>query len=238
MAHQSTAPVRTQYGWRWVLVAVAVVSWLSIGCNPSTLSFLLLPWVDNKIEPDYKLFAKENELTLAILSNFSEPHWQPELAPAEAEIAERLAQFFRKRCQDNKHKIKIVPQTDVKAAHLKLLADGGMTPVALGKKVKADYVLDLNIQSFSLYQKDSYPRMYRGNADIQMSLHKIEVKDEDHKVFHKLYRVDYSGGKAPIMASDSNPQQFRDLFVTKIARDVSKMFVSYPPEEREIVPFE
>jgi hypothetical protein len=226
----------TRQSYRWLLVAFGFLSWISIGCNPATISWMLMPWMDNKIDPEYKLFAKDKELTLVITSNFRHSHFEPELIGADIELGDKLAQFFRKRCQENKHKLKIVPQAEVRSQQLKLLAGGGSSPLELGKHFKADYVLELDIRSFSIYEKNSFPKMFRGVSEITVNLHKVEDKDGEHLPFMREFRAEYPGSNRPIDASSTNPSSFRNLFLTKIARDVSKMFIAFPQEER--VPFE
>ena len=95
---KQTLPARSQYGWRWLLVLLGGVSWLSIGCNPQSLSMMLMPFNgDNSVEPEYKLFVKDKEIALAIVSNFARPEIHPDLQAADAELAEQVATAFRKR---------------------------------------------------------------------------------------------------------------------------------------------
>ncbi len=77
MAHQS------RYGWRWALVLCGGLAWLSIGCSPQSLTMFLLPFDDNKKEPDYKLFpdkkffAEGPEIKLVVLANFARTELRP-----------------------------------------------------------------------------------------------------------------------------------------------------------------
>jgi hypothetical protein len=230
---RQTSSTGSRYGWRWFLVLIGGLSWVSIGCNPQSLSMLLMPFNgDNSVEPEYKLFAKDKEITLAILSNFARPEIHPDLQAADAELAEQVASAFRKRCAENKNKIKIVPYAQVRSQQLKQqLAGGDSSPVEIGKNLKAEYVLDLTINSFSLYEKNYHPPMYRGNANIAVNLYKVEVKDDVHKVFGKEYPRIFPGGSGPIDASSMSPSLFRGTFLLNVANDISKMFLAYSPDE-------
>jgi hypothetical protein len=138
---------------------------------------------------------------------------------------------MRERCNANKHKLNIVPYAEGRSLQIKQQVEGNPNPLEIGRKLKADYVLDMNIQSFSLYEKRSNPPLFRGEAEIAISLFKVEVKDGDHKVF---FKGDYrgEGSPTPFDAGTTSPATFRAGFLSKMARDISKMFIAYPQTER------
>ena len=216
----------------WTLVAVGCLAWLSIGCSPASLSMLLMPFSDNKIDPEYKLFAASKELKLVILSNFSNPEFREDVLAAENELADRVAEYMRKRCTENSHKIKIVSQVEVRNFQQKEGTTGDLFAKEVGKKFKADYVLDLNIQSMNLYEKNTFPKMFRGTTQIAVSLYKIDGKDGEQKPFSKLIQSEYPGARGPIPADNSSASAFRNLFLTKVSRDLTKLLIAFPPEER------
>jgi hypothetical protein len=224
---------RSRYGWRWILILIGGLAWVSIGCSPQTLSVFLMPFTDNNTPPEYKLFAADKEITLAVVTNFARPEIHPDLQAADAELAELVAQAFRKRCTDNKHKIKIVPIAQVRSQELRQreLAGGELSGVEIGKNLKADFVLELTINSVSLYEKNTYPPMYRGKTDIAVNLYKVDVKDGEHKVFAREYPRIFPAGSGPIDANSMSPTMFRRGFLMKVANDVAKMFIAYPPDE-------
>ena len=220
------------YRWRWLFVLVASGSWLSLGCSPQSLSLFLLPFVDTKEQPEYKLFAADKELTLAVLSNFAEKQFQPEYLPADNELADHVSNALRKRCQENKHVLKIVPQAEVRSYQLKQLSEGGLSPLEVGKKFKADYVLDMTIETFTLYQKDSFPKMYEGSSRIKMNLYHVKAKDDDKLVWNKLVTTKYSGSRAiPIEVGNSNPTDFRQMYMRRLGRDISRLLIAFPADE-------
>lgn len=227
---------KLQFGWRWTWALVGCLSWFTVGCNPQTLSMLFMPFTDSNVQPEYKLFGTDKEITLAILSNFDSPEIHPDLQPADAELAEQMGQAIRKRCADNKHKIKIVPYAQVRSEYFKQRTSGdGSGPVELGKNLKADYVLDLTIKSFSLYEKGYIPPMYRGKTDVIVNLYKVKDKDGEHKVFTREFPRLFPARSGPIDAGNATPSAFRTAFVGKVANDIAKMFLAYPPEENRVL---
>ena len=221
----------SRYGWRWMLVLGAAFAWLSIGCSPQTISYFILPFMDNNNQPECKALAAEKEFTLVILSNFSDPPFKQEYAPAAHELAEQVGVGLRKRCVANKQTVKIVPQLEVRNHYTKLLSeDGDLSPVSIGKKFKADYVLDLTIDRFSLYQEKS--PLYQGTARIGVKLYQVNPKDGEHLVFPTTYLGNYTGRRGVILDVGSmNPADFRQMFMRKMGQELSRYFVPYSQDE-------
>jgi hypothetical protein len=222
----------SRYRWRWALPVFGLLTWLSLGCSPQSLSMLMKPFGSDRADPKFKMFTSDKEVNLVILTNFTQPDLRPETAPIETELAEKVTQFVQSRCQENKHKVKIVPSAQVRSYMLKQLADGEFSPVEAGKHFKADFVLDLEIQSCELYEKKSHRQLYNGKAEIGVRLYKMHVKDGDRKVFSEDYHGAYPGELGPKDASSMTTTQFRGIFLNIMARDISKMFIAYPDQER------
>ena len=232
---KQTLPAQSHYGWRWLLVLIGMLAWVSIGCNPQFISMALRPFDDGKVPPDYPLFAGDKEITLAIVTNFARPETNPDLQAADADLAEQVASAIRQRCKENKHKLKIVPHAQVRGQQLKQQQRDATSPVELGKSLKADFVLDLTINSLTLYEKNYHPQMYRGRADIAVNLYKVEVKDESHKVFSKEFRRIHPRDSPPIDAGSSSASSYRSLFLVKVASDISRMFIAFDEKEKKVM---
>ncbi len=230
----------SRYGWRWMLVLSGFLAWCSIGCNPATFGFL---FPENHIQPEHKIFKGEKqylvmgekEVTMAVLCHFSEPQLRQELTGADVELAELVTQTLRKNAQENSHKLKIVPITEVRGYYHKQLATRDVNKIELGKHFKADYVLEITVGAMTLYEKNTYPAMFRGNTDIIVDLYDVNSKETNRKVFDKNFHVQYPGARGPIDAGTANPSQFRGLFLTRIANDISKLFIEYPRTERHVM---
>ena len=224
----------TRYGWRWLLVLTGVLAWVSIGCNPQSISMLMMPFQgDGGIDPEYKMFVKDKEVTLAIVTNFARPEIHPDMQGADIELAEQLSMAFRKRCEENKHKLKLIPTAQVRANQLKQQLDGGdYSAPGLGAGLKADFVLDLRVNSFSLYEKGNISKMFRGNTDISINLYQVNPKDGEHRVFSKEFRRIHPRDSGPIDAGSLSVTGYRNMFAATVASDIVKMFVSYSPDDK------
>src|SRR5437763_10556375 len=89
---------------------------LVVGCSPQALNFLLMPFVDDKIPPKCKLVSPEKkELTVAIVSTFTNLETRPEMLPVDSDLSERLATEMRKRAGANKEKLKFIATSKVRS---------------------------------------------------------------------------------------------------------------------------
>jgi hypothetical protein len=221
-----------RYGWRWLVVLIGFSAWVSLGCNPQSLSMLLMPFQgENLTEPEYKLFAKDKEITLAIACNFAKADIRPDMQGSDIELAEQISAAFRKYCEERKHKLKLIPIAQVRSTYVKQQLDAGdPSPRNLGAVLKADYVLDLTVNSFSLYEKGNISKMYRGNADISINLYKVDAKEGEH--FGKDYQRTHPRSDIPIDSSAYSVTAYRNLFAKVIADDIVKVFIAYPPDDR------
>ncbi len=205
-------------------------AWLSAGCNPATLNFLVAPFVDNRIPAKCKLACKDKEVAVAVVANFGYFETRPELMSFDSELSERLIQKIRKRCADNKEKIKFVPLARVKSVLSQDTGDS-LSRQEIGKKLKADYVINLEITEVKLFEKGSFNQLFRGNTEINVTVIDVDKPRGEGTMLQEIYRCEYPGSKGPIDVSGSSIPQFRTMFLDKIARDLSRFFTAYPPDE-------
>jgi hypothetical protein len=212
------------------LFLLLALAWCSIGCNPSTLNFLLMPFVDDKVPPACKLTDNDKEVTVAILCTFASIETIPELLPVDNMLAERLAHEMRIRCKLNKEKIAFVP-----AARVRSLVNQypDISLHKLGEKLKADYVIALEINSMTLYEKGSYQRLFRGSTEISVTAIDVSKPAGEGTILNEPYRRKYPGAaNGPIDVAGSSEIEFRNLFINKVAQELARYFVAYPAEVR------
>ena len=209
-----------------ILLLLTGLACFVVGCNPQALSMLVMGFSDNKVDLDYKLFAEpKKEVKLVIPSNFAQEGIQ---LREESSVGRhgtgrpaRCAIISGKRCEENKHKLKIVPQTEVRNFHLKEMSTGELSdPIEIGKHFKASYVLDLSIQSLKLYEPNSYPKMFRGNIQIAIE---CCTRSMPRKAIRRCSTNPISASNIPPHAARStrgsmNLAFFRGPYLNKVAR--------------------
>jgi hypothetical protein len=223
----TAATTKRKPAWRWLLLPAFL--WASIGCNPGALSMLLMPFVDDKIDPPCKLAVKGKEVTVCVLTNFAGLETRSDVIPAEAELPELVAQQLLKRTKENKEKVKIIPPHRTRSYAQNR---DGRSLQDIGNQLKADYVVVLEIQDMTLYEKNSSNMLYRGNVDMLVRVIDTKKPDGESAVFHEHYRGEYPGSAGPMDASEMSLPQFRARFLNKVAADVARFFTAYPSDDR------
>jgi hypothetical protein len=211
---------------RWRLTALLILTGLCMGCNPLTVPFFLLLGADPKLDPDFKFTPPEKEkyVKLLILTS-SALETRPEFLRADQELGGLVAQKLQDGFKQNKEKVLILPAHRVqrfKDEHPNWQALG---PDEVAKHFGADYVIDLEIESLSLYEPGSQNTLYRGRAEISVSVIDLHKPDEN-PVYRKEYSTEYPRAR-PVLVEGSNPQQFRLGFLTRIATDISWLFTAH-----------
>lgn len=233
MAHFSSEPARARLLLKWTfrtllaclpLVSMAILS----GCNPAALAMMLMPFVDDREPPRCKLTAPREDKTIAIVTWFgnSEMQLYSELVPTDNELSEKLAKILRDRYQTNNDRIKIVPNAQVRVYQNKVTAKT-WSPAVLGKNVKADYVIALEINRLSLHERGNM--LLRGSTEIAVKVYDVAKPAGEQVIFEDIYSRTYPKDN-PI--DSSSVMQFRSIFLTHVARELSRWFAAYPHDER------
>ncbi len=217
---------------RWFLAGLFAAA-LCGGCDPATLSYFLLP--ETKDAPELRRLAsddKKKEVKVAILTH-TELETRPELIQADRQLAEYLAKQLRERCAENREKVTIIPTRRVeeyKSAHPRW-----HDPLEVGRELKVDYVIYLEINSMSLYEKGSSNLMYRGRASVSVAL--VDVNHPDETPEQTEISSEYpSEARGPLDASmDTSPMQFRAAFLNYLAKRLSWCFTGHRKREEKFV---
>jgi hypothetical protein len=218
---------------RWAAVIFGTLV-MGIGCNPAMMLGVLMP--DEKIPPRVALESHKKETTLVVMASFARPldaEFQPELHSVDRELAERLAQHIKKRFDDNRNKIKIVPYYQV-TGYLNKTPSGNLLPKAdIAKHFKADFLVHLEINSMSFYEK-GYRQMFRGQAEINVSVFD-PTADAGGLIFQEIYTKLYpESGPRDAGGQDASFNVFRAMFLDHMADDLSCWFAAHPKEKHHM----
>lgn len=217
--------------WKWTLLLLGAL-WVSFGCGPVTLFYFLSPFSDDRIPPKCKLAASK-EVTVCILTSFAMLETRPEALRADDELAELFAQQLRKRCQENKEKIKVVPPAKVR--DYKRQADFATRSMHdIGKHFQADYVISLEINNLGIYEKGSNHSLFRGNTELNIQVVDVNKPAGEGTILTEPYQRQYPTNN-PRDVSEMSPTQFRNLFLNAVAADLCRMFTAYPKEQRLVI---
>jgi hypothetical protein len=218
-------------GWKWTAFILGSL-WAAIGCTPGTLTGLLMPFADDKVPPVCKL-AKKQEVTVCIVTNFATLETRLDTVPAANELSELFAQQLRKRAEENKEKIRVLPPGKTRS-YASAADFTGRTLQDIGKQCKADYVISLEITNLELYERRSSQMLYHGNADINIQVVDVTKPAGEGAIYTEAFRREFPRG-GPRDASDMSAAQFRLMFLNAVAGDLTRMFTAYSSDQRNMI---
>lgn len=205
-----------------------LVSLASIGCTPATLWWLTKG--DGKTPAAYPLAAKKDKekVTVVILPTAS-PTLGIDFAGVDREIATMFGRRLVEESKTDRRPIEVIEQAKLD----KFLASNPnwkvLPPGEISKQLGADYLLDMSVDSISLFQSQYGREAYSGKAQI-----KVVVYDSDSPSTVKNEYVHTAAAPAKDVNGGS-PAQYRQWFVERIGIELAFKHVSHAPE-RDLSP--
>jgi hypothetical protein len=216
---------------RRILAGLFLAATLCTGCNIMALPFFLLPGMEPKHDAKCKLAPKEKGKDVKVLLlTTTGLETRPEFLRVDRELSRKLCQVLGDGFKKNKEKIQVVPTSKLDRYKDEHPNWHGQAPAEIGEHFGADYVVSLEINSLSLYEQGSVNTLFRGHADISIDVVDVH-KPAEGPIYKEEYRCEYPRTKGPIPASDSNVAQFRELFLSRVARELSWRFTSHEVDE-------
>jgi hypothetical protein len=212
------------------LTGLVALATLCAGCNIMALPFFLIPGMEPMHEPMCKLAPgkKDDHVKVVILASTGLEN-RSELVRADRELSSLLVRQLQEAFKKNKEDVSVVSATKVekyKDDHPDWQSE---SPAAIGKHFHADYVVELDIESLTLYKEGSARTIFQGHAKIAVSV--IDVhKPGDDPIFKHPYRCEFPKDR-PIFSMDSDAEQFRYEFMRTIAREICWYFAKHPMED-------
>ena len=217
---------------RVLAASLCLAASLGAGCNLISLPFFLFS-PEPKKDAMLKRIAsedKEKEVKMVVIC-YSGLETRPEFIQADRQLAELLTKHLKDLFEYNKEKVKVVSPRKVeeyKSNHPDWHQN--LEPAQIGKHFNADYVAFLDMNSMALFEKGSVNSMYRGRADITVTLVDVNKPDDypDRKEFTQVFPGE---AKGPIPVGDVTVNQFRAMFLDSVARRLAWYFTAHPTDK-------
>lgn len=164
-----------------LLAAALLVSFAGVGCNPISLAYFLFRG-DQKAPAEVPLVPKEGkkEVTVAVLVMASNP--PIEFVGIDRDLAAAVGRKIAEQTKDSKHPMRVIDRS--KLDKLKKNPEYAAMSVAdIGKAVGADYVVELNVVSVSLYEPGTGKLMYMGTATVEGAVYDTATGEQSAKYF-------------------------------------------------------
>ncbi|MFO0880020.1 MAG: hypothetical protein U0840_21960 [Gemmataceae bacterium] len=205
---------------------------LGSGCDPAALTYFVLP--EQRIEAKMKHLAsedKEKEPKVVILT-WGGLETRSEFIGIDRQLSEMLGVQLRKLAEDSKERLAVVPSRKVEEFKNANPSWRGMDLNEIGRRFNADHVIYLEVNSLSLYEPGSANMLMRGRISLNVTLADVKKPDDAHP--QEPFTCIYPGDAPGAVPADNEAQkmQFRQAFMTHVARKLSQYFSNYPRQER------
>jgi hypothetical protein len=215
---------------RWLLRGALIGGFVAcFGCNPMLFPMFLQG--ESFEAPTLKRLAKQDkkEVTVVILVS-SRLDARQELMNVNRELGRKTVEQLRELTKAHDDKLVVVEPGKVDrylASHpgLREKLEPDELAEQLKTDLKADYIIDIEINSLSLYEGTH--ELLRGRGDIHVTLINTNDLDDRHdKDIRSLYPKETSG---PVMAdSETNVLDFRSKFLDTVAKTIAYCFCDHP----------
>jgi len=202
------------------------------GCNLLSMPFFLMSGMDPQHEPKCKLASddKKKEIKVVILAS-SGLETRPEFLRVDRELSTQLARQLQQAFKDNKEKVTVVSPVQVEKYKDEHPQWRALEVAEIGKHFGANYVIDLEMDELSLYEPGSGNQLFRGKANISVSVVDVSKPDDEPKWKDTYTKVYPSDARGAVPASDGNAQQFRQRFLAQVAKELSWSFTAHPTSD-------
>lgn len=203
------------------------------GCGDmGTLAYFLTP--EQPVEAKIKHLASDNpkkEPRVLIIA-YGGCETRRECQHADRTLCEILTKQLKALAQTNKERISFVSPGKVEEYKNNNPNWRSSSLVELGRKLAADYVIYLDINSLSLFEPNSMNQMLRGVANVSVQLHDVRNPDESPNTQTIICRYpdDLHGPES--VSADLQVFQFRQIFLDQVATKLAHCFSRYPRNER------
>jgi hypothetical protein len=209
---------------------------LCAGCGDlGSFVYFLMP--EQKTVPDIKHLAvtkkkedKNKEMRAMILVRPLLVETRLEFVGADRQLAVLLHKKIKDMVEYNEEKLTLIAPEKVEAFKSSHSNWPELSPIDIGNHFQVDYVIVIEANHLSLYERNSFQQLYRGKADLSVKL--WDVKHPDDSPAKRDFSYSYPGeANTTEVDGDTPPQEFRNRFLTYVAKRVAWLFEPHPEKD-------
>jgi hypothetical protein len=213
---------------RLVLALFGGLALQATGCDLGSMAYFLMPEAREPAKMKSLASADpKKEPRVVILTWNAALEMRSEFIHADRQISDLLAANLRELAGGYKEKLSIVDSRKVEEYKNNHPNWRSMDLRKVGQQFDADYLIYLEINSLSLYEPGG-THLFRGRAQLTVNL--IDVRHPDKQVDTQPFSCVYPPNPIPADL-DTHPLEFRQAFLTHVAKRVSYYFSCYPKRE-------
>lgn len=220
--------------WRRALLTLGVLLCVCVGfgCNLLTVPFFLFG-PESKREAELGRIASDNKdkTVKVVILSYGGLETRPEYINIDRELSAQLAKHLKEGFKYNKEKVTIVSPKKVEEFKNETPRWHTLGLEEVGQKFDADFVIYLEINKISLYEKGMGHQLYRGRAEITVTV--VDTSKPGETPTTKEFSCVYpSEARGPIAGGEgNNAREFRQAFLNHAAKRLSWFFTSHPTND-------
>lgn len=223
--------------WRRCRLAglCVLLATLGLGCNSPLQVITYFFGPEPALPAGLKPIADPNkkEVKVAILAYAPGLECRPELMKADRDIAARLVKELRAGCEHNGEKVTVINPVKVEGFKSDHPDWHTMDLDEIGDKLGADYLVYLEFNKLELYEPNSNHQMFRGHAEIDVTLQDVKNPDngQEHQAFSSTYPREITGA---VPCDSSSASAFAEEFYGDLSLRLSWLFTKHPTQVDQI----
>ena len=206
---------------RGIVLGTMFLALTSVGCTKGAL-WHLLGGANEKREPVDPLPPKPGmkQVRVAILVHESQTI-APNFIGVSRELATLIGRRMTEETKDDDHPIVVIDQVTIRKAS-KDSVTNFQDPRQIGLEVGADYVIDLMLNSISMYQPEDAGQFFKGSGDIKGVVYDVDDPDTTFREYVHPFTGIQSG-----VGGRFNEDAYRRYLIDKIATEIAHRHIPH-----------
>jgi hypothetical protein len=215
--------------WARRAIWLTLAAIFTFGCNPlATIAFLTNPepFKEAQYPLEFKDGPKKGKEVVVAVFVTSAPGIGPVFAGSEASLASNIAKKLPEMAKENKQKLVVIEPSVVNQFKIKNPNwKRGMHPSEWGRKLYADFVVDIQLEKMSLYQAGSLNAIYEGQADVTVDVYDVDAGPTEPKYNYVLpFKYPHTGY---FDASTIPVNRFKQDYLEHLATEISMRHIKH-----------
>lgn len=210
---------------RAVLAGLLVAA--SAGCTPGSLGYLLR---DTKKMPEHPLppIKDKKEITVLIIGSKAQHlGMDPMFATVDRQLPGLIARQMMADTKDEKHPIVAVEQAKLEKWKQTSGKDiRTVSPSVVGKELGADYVIDVTVNSMSIFQPELAREFCKGKASVDVVAYDCTQPDK------KLREYSINSDQPERSTGAMPPKDYARWFTERLAKEIAFRHIPSDPNDK------
>jgi hypothetical protein len=214
---------------------------MAVGCNPIAPIYFatILLGRDPRIPARFKFPEPAKgapNLRIAVITD-ADTRMQVELGHIDREVNDAVSlQLFQGLLNEKQKGVEVIKASKVHAWQDEHPDWQSIASEAeIGRRLKADYLVLLELEKLHFYEEGSNKTLFRGQAEISISVCKVDENDGEMVLQKDYITVEFPKGRPIPASNEMSLPKFRRMFVARIAERVCWTFLPHDQSE-EFVP--